>query len=424
MVRATPALLAAVVAMAVPATAVGQPAPAAAAVSPESAKKAKALFDAGGRAYESGQFDVALQAFEQAYAIYPKETLLFSMAQAHRRLFVERRSPDHRDHAIRLFREYLQRVSAGKRRAEATAAIGELEAAAPPAGEAAPAAPPAEKKKTRVFVSSSTPGATVSVDGGPMSPPSTTFEVAPGKHKVRLVAPGFAERTIEIEAFAEEVVPVTMDLTELPGAVRIRTADGASVSVDGRFIGDAPLAAPIDLPAGTHFVSAELAGHRTVGRMVAVARGKRHDVDVELDTTVQRDVSYAIFGVAGASATVFAVLAGIAYYHQGRARDLLDQQQATGLSYRDAADYEDAKQERDLYAIGAAVSGGVAGALAVTGLGMFLGDPPDRAVPPPRVEAPPGGATPPPGDKPGLDEVVLAPALGPGFAGAVGRVTF
>ncbi len=41
-------------------------------------------FDAGARAYESGQFEAAIQAFDQAYAISPREGLLFSLAQAHR----------------------------------------------------------------------------------------------------------------------------------------------------------------------------------------------------------------------------------------------------------------------------------------------------------------------------------------------------
>ena len=60
-----------------------------------SVAKAKELFDAGAREYENGRFDLAIQAFEQAYKIAPRDGIVFSMAQAHRRQFTRSSDPAH-----------------------------------------------------------------------------------------------------------------------------------------------------------------------------------------------------------------------------------------------------------------------------------------------------------------------------------------
>src|SRR5258708_21049766 len=44
--------------------------------------KARATFDAGGRAYDAGNYAAALQAFEQAYAMTGRDNIVFSIAQA------------------------------------------------------------------------------------------------------------------------------------------------------------------------------------------------------------------------------------------------------------------------------------------------------------------------------------------------------
>ena len=73
---------------------------------PESVEQAKEYFRAGAQAYAVGQYQVALQAFEQAYALAPRPAVLFSMAQAERRQYFVDQKTEHLEKAIRMFREY------------------------------------------------------------------------------------------------------------------------------------------------------------------------------------------------------------------------------------------------------------------------------------------------------------------------------
>ena len=84
------------------------------------------MFEAGGKAYDRAQYDVALQAFQQAYELVPKDGLLFSIAQSHRRLHTINGDVRHRDQAIAAYRLYLDRVKTGGRVSEAVKALEEL----------------------------------------------------------------------------------------------------------------------------------------------------------------------------------------------------------------------------------------------------------------------------------------------------------
>lgn len=386
--------------------------PAEAADGPEA--KARALFEVGGRAYDNGEFDVALQAFEQAHAIYPKDSLLFSMAQAHRRLFAETKDARSRDEALRLFREYLAKVKTGARRVEANKLVGELEATTTTAA----ATPTESKKKTRLFVASSTPGIAVSVDGGAATPANRTIEVAPGKHSVTLSAAGFVEQKLEIDVAADEVLPISRDLVEKPAKVEIETNGGASLSVDGRFVGDAPLRAPLELPAGEHFVAVELDGHQTRSKLIKTQRGKQEALDLSLTPTTQRMLSFAFLGTASATAVAAGVFTGLAVVAQSDAQAILDKQAESGLEDGDLSTYRDARAQRDRFVLGAGISGGVAGGLLVTGLVLYLADPAERAVPP-RPNEP--ASKPPP---PIIDDLTVVPVVSPELAGVAMGLRF
>jgi tetratricopeptide (TPR) repeat protein len=375
--------------------------------------KAKALFDVGGRAYDNGEFDVALQAFEQAHAIYPKDSLLFSMAQAHRRLFAETKDARSRDEALRLFREYLAKVKTGARRVEANKLVGELEATV-----AATATQTESRKKTRLFVASSTPGITVTVDGGAATPANRTIEVSPGKHKVTLAAAGFVEQKLEIDVAADEVLPLSRDLVEKPAKLEIDTTGGASLSVDGRFVGDAPLRAPLELSAGEHFVSVELDGHQTRTKLITTQRGKQEALDLSLTPTTQRMLSYAFLGTASATAVAAGVFTGLAIVAQSDANAILDKQASSGLDDGDLATYRDARAQRDRFVLGAGISGGVAGGLLVTGVVLYLADPAERAVPP-RANEPAGKPAPP-----AIEGLSVVPVVSPDVAGVIAGLRF
>lgn len=380
--------------------------------------KAKALFDVGGRAYDNGEFDVALQAFEQAHAIYPKDSLLFSMAQAHRRLFAETKEPRSRDEALRLFREYLVKVKAGSRRAEANKLVGELEATSAVVSSSASQT----KKKTRLFVASGTPAVTVSIDGGAATLANRTIEITPGKHSLTLQAPGFVAQKLEVDAAPDEVLPISRDLVEMPAKLEVDTTGGASLSIDGRFVGDAPLSAPLDVAAGEHFIAVELAGHQTRSKTVTLARGKREALDLSLAPTTQRYLSFAFIGIASATAVASGIFTGMAFVAESDARAILEKQQASGLETGDLASYEDARSQRDRFVLGAGISGGAAGALLITGLALYLVDPAERAVPPPKPNQP----APKPGAPSAIDadDVTLVPLVSPEVVGVLAGLRF
>jgi tetratricopeptide (TPR) repeat protein len=88
---------------------------------PVSIEQAKGLFAQGAAAYEVGQYAKAYDYFTRAAELCPRANLQFSRAQALRRL------GDHREEAIRLYKEYLE-TGDGKRDADANAGIKELSA--------------------------------------------------------------------------------------------------------------------------------------------------------------------------------------------------------------------------------------------------------------------------------------------------------
>lgn len=131
----------------------------------EDLDRAKTFFQAGAQAYAVGQYNVAVQAFEQAWELAPRPAIIFSMAQALRRQYFVDRKQENLERAINLFRQYLEMVPDGGRKVDAVQALSELE---PLAAHLAPGQQPerlAAKAHTRVMITSTTPGARISFDG-------------------------------------------------------------------------------------------------------------------------------------------------------------------------------------------------------------------------------------------------------------------
>lgn len=75
----------------------------AAAQQPTAADEARELYRRGARFYNLGQYDSALEAFEQAYALSGAKPLLFNIAQAHRLA-----GPGHCERALQAYSGYLR----------------------------------------------------------------------------------------------------------------------------------------------------------------------------------------------------------------------------------------------------------------------------------------------------------------------------
>src|SRR5262249_44854808 len=152
--------------------------------------EAKTYFNAGAEAFDSGNYSVAVQAFEQAYRLAPRPGLLFSIGQSYRRQFHITHSPEDAREALTYYRQYLEKVPNGGRRSEANSALNELESAVAHRTESATVALPA-KAPTRIMVSSSrTERARVALDHEAPSDAPLIEEVTPGKHAIKISADG------------------------------------------------------------------------------------------------------------------------------------------------------------------------------------------------------------------------------------------
>jgi tetratricopeptide (TPR) repeat protein len=100
---------------------------------------ARELYEDGARLYNLGQYENALHAFEQAYAISGAKPLLFNIAQAHRLA-----GPAHCERALSAYETYLREDPQTSNRIEVEQRIGEMRVCAEHerANQAAPTAVP------------------------------------------------------------------------------------------------------------------------------------------------------------------------------------------------------------------------------------------------------------------------------------------
>jgi len=87
--------------------------------------KARALYQDGARLYNLGQYEDAVRAFEEAYALSGAKPLLFNIAQAHRLA-----GPSHCERALRAYESYLREDKAPSNESEVDERIVEMRACA------------------------------------------------------------------------------------------------------------------------------------------------------------------------------------------------------------------------------------------------------------------------------------------------------
>ena len=404
----------------------------------EDFEQAKVMFSAGAQAYDAGQYPVAIQAFQEAYKAAARPSILFSLAQAERKQFVVSSAPGDLRSSVAHYRQYLEQMQAGGRRNDATTALAELAPqlaqldaqSAPPAsslftgdGGAAPRIPPAvtatEPPKTRLFVTSSTPGAIVSVDGAKGTGTTFTLEDAkPGAHKVHVAAEGFvdADRDAIVTAggtfFTQDV-----ELVEKPGILSLACADGADVTIDGRLVATTPLNSALEVPPGAHYLVVTKNGHKAFSRAVTLQRGKTLDVAVTLDRSGQRTASLVLFGTGAAVVVAGGVFAAVALVEQGRAQHVLDEKAQGNIHAPDIDTYNSAIDLRDRWKTVSTITFGAGLAVLATGFVFYAFDKP--SVPPAglvRDSAPKTEPAKRP-DAPAPMEISAAPMVGPGMFG-------
>lgn len=345
-------------------------------------ERAQRLYEAGAAAYESGRYEVAIDAFRAARALVERPVLDFSLAQAHRlRHFQEGRLSDLED-AVKAYRDFLATNPEGPRRAHATQHLSTLVPYLERSrieSEARPDAPPTP----RLIVTSKIELATAHVDDGPPQPVPATFEVEPGAHVVYVSAPLHRPASQETIAIAGTAVALSLDPPPLPARLTVTAPEGARLSLSGRDLGRAPLAAPLELTPGTYELLVRATGHQPQVRELAVRPDESATVGVELEATGQRTLAWVLIGTACAAAVGAAITGTLAWESQNEA-EALESRVGQGITGESFARHAELSAARDDYAAAALGLGLAAGATLAGGLLLYFLDDP---APPPQVRA-------------------------------------
>jgi hypothetical protein len=273
--------------------------------------RARQFFEVGAQAYSKGQYLLAAEAFEQAFALTNRPGLLFSLAQAHQRQFRATGDESHLRLAVEHFRKYLARVDRGGRRADAERALNSLLLMAERLNPKTQDTSVQRTGLARLLLSSSTPEARITVNGDPVESLPTAIDLPEGRYRVLATAPGFESRAQEVALVAGTSVALNFELRPLPAVLRVDGPAGAELLIDGVMKGWLPMR-PLALPAGNHSVSMRKPGAKTKTVLARLERGAEARVRLALESTTQRDAAWVFLGgalAAGAAAGTFAVLA-------------------------------------------------------------------------------------------------------------------
>jgi hypothetical protein len=290
---------------------------------PADRDEAKRYFQAGEQAYAAGQYELAIRAYEEAHQRLPLPAITFSVAQAYRLAYYQDRETEKLRKARDLYQRYLDDAPTGNRRVHATQhleAIDKIlraEEPEPGGGEGEVREPAlAPQPATLLMVASSTSGARARIDEGELTEVPFAVPVTPGRHRVRVQAPGHFAAESQWLAVEGRLVVAPVQLEAMPARFVVRAPAGADVHLDGRWLGMAPLEGPITASPGVHTVSVSSRGRQTVRRAIELGRGDTLDVTVDApDLTDQRRAAHwvlggaAVLAAAGTTTTVLAITA-------------------------------------------------------------------------------------------------------------------
>jgi hypothetical protein len=349
---------------------------------PSEIERAKQSFRAGAAAYAAGEYLTAIQALDAAYTLTPLPAIGFSLAQAERRQYFVSHEPAHLSRAILLFREYVNNVPQGGRRADALDALSQLEPLSlARERESSPAPVEADAvRRTRVMILSETPGARLSLDGGPAAGSPLIREVSPGQHRVTAEAKGFFSSEHQVTALDGELVVLPVRLLEQPSRLSLSTRESAEVYIDGTFASQGGARLSLELPSGTHRVVVAEKGYRVAERTLDLDPGETRALPMQLERTRQRKAALTLFITGGAALGATVLLSALAIRAENDAETYLGRRSQGNLSPAELDEYHDAVELRDRFRLATYVTLASAGGLFVTGLFLYELDKPDPKV--------------------------------------------
>jgi len=372
---------------------------------------ARAYFETGAKEFEKGNFLVAIRAFDQAHALTGRPGLLFSIAQSYKQQYAIDGKAQTLKKALEFYRRYLAEDATGKRRREATQSITDCEALLsrlPPEEATAPAE---TTMPTQLSIMTQAEGATISVDGAKPKP-LEVVEVTPGTHKIVVAAPGYFSEEREVPVRQGQLMAFDVPLREMPARLTIEGRAGAEITIDGRPLGALPLTAPLEIEAGSRFVTVSLNGFNSFTTDLDLSRGQTMSVRADLDRTRQRIASFVLFGAGVAFAGAGVAMAVVAANDGARAKELDDIRRTKYLEQAQLKEYTDYRDAQTSFRNGATAALNVATGLGALAFLLYYFDEP-RLTPARKKDALPK----PKETSPGLHDMAIAPSAGPGYGG-------
>ena len=264
-----------------PATAQGRPRP------PQAHDAAQKYINVGTSLFKKGRFQEALQAFQKAKALVADPRLLYYVGRSHEEL---RRPVE----ALRAYQEILESAPGSRQGPKALQAIARLR----------------ERWFGRLAIRCKPERAAVELDGMPQGRcPLALADILSGRHRLKVLAPGYKERSWQVEVRANDEVKVVVELEPETVRVHVTTSpSGAKVELDGRPAGRAPLTS-MKISPGEHRFRFTHEGYRDETRTVDLAPGTPGSLEVSLQPKQVAPVGTASARPAGGPSTTFWVAA-------------------------------------------------------------------------------------------------------------------
>lgn len=237
---------------------------------PDTRAESDAAFRRGLELYEEQRDDAALAEFANAWRLSPRPEIAYNIGRVHDRL-------GHPVESIDWYERFLATAEATTRtmrrlRDQVTRDLERLRA-----------------RVGTVVVTVNVEEAIVSVGDADVgrTPLAAPLRIGAGRVTIGARAPGYEDQRVEVEVAGGREIPLTFELRRIAqprGTVRVNAVlEAVRVRVDGEFVGQTPLPAPLSLPPGVHTIEGVRAGYLADSRSVDVREGVETAVVLRLD---------------------------------------------------------------------------------------------------------------------------------------------
>ena len=235
---------------------------AAAHAGPRETAEALRRVEQGNKLYESGRYEDALRSYLAAYELSPSADTLFNVGLAQEKLLAF-------EQCVIAFRKYIAQSSDAATKERATERSARC----------------LEKTRVPVKVSSSPPGAAVSLATGSDAATfrgrtPTQLDLAPASYRIKVEMPGYVplEQTVVVDVGVRP--EIDFPLEKLSSLAIESDPSGATVEVDN----DPPSATPFrrELRAGTYKIRLHKDAYRDVDREVTIGAGEQQTLVITL----------------------------------------------------------------------------------------------------------------------------------------------